>query len=120
MDEVADGAVVTHDGRLGDGRMDHRPVLDRRAGADADAALDVAPQHGRRPDARPLADHDPADDHRVGVDERVGVDFRFEVAERVDGHDRAVYEAWFTTDGPDRAGAPMAPGEPSLVAPDLG
>ena len=81
----------TRVGVIGRGVHD-RAVLDRRAGADHDAA-GVAAQHGGGPHRRLGADGDLADHHRVRVDVGGGIDGRLDVAERVDGHGGSDREA---------------------------
>src|SRR5882762_1824153 len=47
--------------------VQHRPILDIGARADANP-IDVATNHGARPDTRVLANRNVADNYRVGVD----------------------------------------------------
>ena len=85
--EVTDRAVVADDGFEHARAVQHRAVLHRRARTDHDAAL-VAAQHGLGPDRGTGADHDVADDRRLLVHERLGIDLRFDVAERIQSHER--------------------------------
>ena len=83
--EVPDDAAVADDGGEARPGVDHRPVLNRRRGADGDRAV-VAAQDGVRPHARLGADRDVADDDGVGVDVGLGVDPRRDPVELVDRH----------------------------------
>ena len=79
---MADDALVADLRRGERGGVDDGAVLDRRAGADHDAA-GVAAEHGARPDRRLRADRDLADDDGVRVDVGGRVD------RRLDGSPRA-------------------------------
>src|SRR5215218_2361080 len=110
VDDVADHALVADDRRVVDGGVQHRAILDARAGADPDLTV-VTAQHGVRPDRALRPDRDGTDDHRVRVDVGRGVDRWHLVAEGVDGHERdgtARPPQWRRREASLYGGAPMS------------